>query len=252
MAEQYSQEDKFVASVLQFSNWAQKNTRTLVVMIVALMIGIFGVRYYLSFQKQLREAASTEIRAIRFDLQAGQTAVVVDRLRTFLIQFDNTPYGREARLLLAHSLLLENRALEAIEPARQAADKVGRNPLSDRAAFLLAAAYEEVAETAQAIAVYEDVGRRSQHRAEQSRGLEGAARLRAASGDLAGAAALYQEILALLPEDVPARTYYELRAAELNAQSLVTSPAPAADVSSEESSPEAEESAPEATSGEEG
>jgi predicted negative regulator of RcsB-dependent stress response len=223
MAEQYSQEDKFVASVLQFSSWAQRNTRTLVVAIVALMIVVFGVRYYFSYQTQLRNAASAEIRAIRFDLQVGQTSIVVDRLRTFLIQFDDTPYSREARVLLAHSLLLENRAVEAIDPARRAADKVGSNSLSDRAAFLLAAAYEEVGETAQAISVYEDVGRRSQHRADQSRGLEGAARLRTVSGDFDGAAALYQEILGLMPEGIPARTYYELRAAELNAQSLVTS-----------------------------
>jgi predicted negative regulator of RcsB-dependent stress response len=235
MAEQqYSQEDRFVAAVLQFSNWAQRNTRTLVVAIVALAIAVFGVRYYFSYQTQLREAASAEIRSIRYDLQVGQTSMVVDQLRTFLIQFDNTPYSREARLLLAHSLLLENQPVEAIEPARRAADRVGRNPLSDRAAFLLAAAYEQLGETAQAIAVYEDVGRRARHRADQRRGLDGAARLRAASGDRAGAAALYEEILGLIPDDSPARSYYELRAAEVNAQSLVTSQAPSEPASSEE------------------
>ncbi|UCC83046.1 MAG: tetratricopeptide repeat protein [Gemmatimonadota bacterium] len=233
MAEQYSQEDKFVALVLQFTNWAQRNTRTLVVAIVALMLVVFGVRYYFSYQAQLRNAASAEIRAIRFDLQAGETSAVVDRLRTFLIQFEDTPYGREARVLLAHSLLLENRAVEAIDPARQAADRVGRNPLSNRAAFLLAAAYEEVGETAQAIAVYEDLGRRSRHQADRRRGLESAASLRAVSGDRAGAAALYQEILEMTPDDNPARRYYELRAAEANAQSLVTSPAPSEATSGE-------------------
>lgn len=234
MAEQqYTQEDKFVASVLQFSNWAQRNTRTLVVAIFALMIAVFGVRYYFSYQTQLREAASAELRTIRYELQAGQTTAVVDRLRAFLVQFEDTPYSREARVLLARSLLLENRAVEAIDPARRAADRVGRNPLSDRAAFLLAAAYEEVGETAQAIAVYEDIGRRASHRADRNRGLDGAARLRAASGDLAGAAALYDEILATMPEDVPARAYYQLRAAEANAQSLVTSQAPSEATSSE-------------------
>jgi len=228
MAEQYSQEDRFVGSVLQLANWAQKNTRTLVVLIVAALIAVFGVRYYFSYQTQLREAASAEIRAIRYDLQTGQTTNVVDRLRTFLIQFENTPYSREARLLLAQSLLMDDRAAEAVEPARRAADKVGSNPLSSRAAFLLAAAYEQLGETAQAIAVYEDVGRRSRHRADQRRALEAAARLRAASGDLAGAAALYDEILALLPDDSPARAYFEMQTAEVKAQSLVlTSPEPA-------------------------
>jgi predicted negative regulator of RcsB-dependent stress response len=235
MADQYSQEDTFVASVLRFSAWAQKNTRTLVVVIVALLIAVFGVRYYFSYHKQLREAASGEIRAIRYGMQAGQTTTVVDRLRSFLVQFDKTPYAREARVLLAQSLLTENKPAEAIEPARRAADKVGSNPLSDRAAFLLAAAYEQLGETAQAIGVYEDVGRRSRHRVEKSRGLEAAARLRLAEGDSAGAAALYGEIVQLTPEDSPARAYYEELAAEANAQSLVvTSPAPSEAASGEE------------------
>ncbi|MGD2154519.1 MAG: tetratricopeptide repeat protein [Gemmatimonadales bacterium] len=238
MAEQYSQEDRFVASVLQLANWAQKNTRTLVVLIVALLIGVFGVRYYFSYQTQLREAASAEIRAIRYDLQTGQTANVVDRLRTFLIQFENTPYSREARLLLAQSLLMDDRAAEAVEPARRAADKVGSNPLSSRAAFLLAAAYEQLGETAQAIAVYEDVGRRSRHRAEKRRALEAAARLRAASGDLSSATALYEEILALLPDDSPARAYFEMRAAEVKAQSLVLTSPESADGTAETTSSE--------------
>lgn len=246
MAEHYSQEDRFVATVLQISNWAQRNTRTVVVAVIALLIVVFGVRYYFSYQTQLRNAASTEIRTIRYELQAGQTSTVVDRLRTFLIQFDDTPYSREARVLLAQSLLLANRAVEAIEPARRAADRVGRNPLSNRAAFLLAAAYEEVGETAQAIAVYEDVGRRARHSADQRRGLEGAARLRAATGDRTGAAALYQEILDLLPENSQARSFYQLRAAEMAAQTLVTSPPASADAGSDEGA------APEGTSSEGG
>ncbi len=229
----YAQEDRFVASVLQFANWAQKNTRTLVILVAALAITVFGVRYYFSYQNQLREAASAEIRTIRYEMQAGQTSVALERLRTFLMQFDGTPYSREARVLLAHSLLLEDRAVEAIDPARRAADRVGRNPLSDRAAFLLAAAYEQLGETAQAIAVYEDLGLRARHRADRRRALEGAARLRAASGDLTGAAALYDQIQAALPEDAPVRYYYELRAAEARAQSIVVAQPPS-EVSSSE------------------
>ncbi|UCC72705.1 MAG: tetratricopeptide repeat protein [Gemmatimonadota bacterium] len=221
----YSQEDKFVATVLRTWAWAQRNTRTLVVGIVAAAIIVFGVRYYVDYQARVREAASAQIRAIRFDSQTSNAAATVDRLQAFLIQFGSTPYSREARVLLAHALLLQNRAAEAIEPARQAADKVGSEPLSNRAAFLLAAAYEEVADTSAAIAAYEQVGLHSQLRLEKSQGLEGAARLRAAQGDHAGAAALYDQLIELFSESAQGRAFYELRAAEERAQALVTSQA---------------------------
>ncbi len=219
----YSQEDRFVAGVLQIWSWAQKNTRVLFVGLAAIAIIVFGVRYYLDYQKRVRQTASTEIRAIRYELAAGNPDQVVDRLRSFLVQFDGTDYAREARLLLAHSLLLVNQAPLAIEPARRAADKLGTEPLSTRAALLLAAAYEEVADTANAISTYEDVGRRAPYRVDKSRGLEGAARIRAAQGDLAGAAAIYRELAQMTPETAPMRRFYEMRAAENSTRPLVTS-----------------------------
>ncbi|UCF19539.1 MAG: tetratricopeptide repeat protein [Gemmatimonadota bacterium] len=216
-----SDEDRFVASTFQVLNWAQKHTRALVVGAVALAIGLLAVRYYVDFQKQVREAASTEIRNVRAELLSGDASQVVDQLRAFLVQYEGSDYAQEARVLLAHSLLLSNRASEAIEPARQAMSDVGRDPLSTRAAFLLAAAFEEVGDTAGAIQTYERIGERERSRVLKTRGLEGAARLRAAFGDRTGAVALYHELAALTPEEETARRmFYEMRAAELGAKAL--------------------------------
>ena len=213
-------EDRFVATSLEMLNWAQRNTRALVLGGAALAIVVFGVRYYFDYQKQVREAASTELRAVRMEMESGNVAQVTDRLRRFLLQFEGSEYDREARVLLAHALLLQNRAQEAIAPARQAMKGMGKEPLANRAAFLLAAAYEEVGDTAAAIQVYEQIGLNADNRVQRSRGLEGAARLRAARGDRLGAAALYDRLLALTPEEVPARAVYEMRAAELRAEGL--------------------------------
>ena len=218
---QASGEDRFVAGTLYLLTWAQRNSRALVLGTVAVAILFGGVLYYVDFQRRVREAASTEIRAIRFQLEVGSTTDIVERIRTFLVQYDGTAYAREARMLLAHSLLLQNRAAEAIEPARQASEgAIGDDLVATRAAFLLAAAYEEVADTASAIRVYEEIGRAGRLTLERRRGMEGAARLKAESGDAAGAAALYDRLTELVPQDDPSRSLYEMRAAELRTAAL--------------------------------
>jgi tetratricopeptide (TPR) repeat protein len=125
-------------------------------------------------------------------------------------------------VLLAQALLLKNRPGEAIEPARQAMEGLGSDVLSTRAGFLLAAAYEEVGDTAGAIEVYRELGDKLQLRVQRSRALEGAARLLAARGDAAAALAIYRQLAELTPQDAPARGYYEMQAAELRASQLGT------------------------------
>jgi cytochrome c-type biogenesis protein CcmH/NrfG len=125
-------------------------------------------------------------------------------------------------VLLAQALLFENRPGEAIEPARLAMEGLGSDVLSTRAGFLLAAAYEEVGDTAGAIEVYRELGEKLELRVQRSRALEGAARLLAARGDVAGAVAIYRQLTELTPQEVPARGYYQMQAAELRASQLGT------------------------------
>jgi hypothetical protein len=50
--------------------------------------------------------------------------------------------------------------------------------------------------------------------------LAGAARVRAGRGDFAGAAELYQEVLATMEDDDPERAYWEMRFQEASAHQL--------------------------------
>ena len=219
---QASGDDQFVAGVFQIATWAQKNARGLVLAIVALAVLVGGLFYYLDYQRRVREAASTEIRAIRFALESGQSSQIEDRIGAFLAQFDGSDYAREARMLLAHSMLLQNRAAEAIAPARAAAEgRVGGDVVGTRAAFLLAAAYEEVGDLPSAISVYEEIGDRARLSLNKRRGLEGAARLKDVSGDSPGAAILYDQLVELVPEESPTRMFYEMKLAELQAAAIV-------------------------------
>ncbi len=214
-----SGEDRFVAGILQIVGWAQRNTRALVLTIIAAAIVIFAVKYYLDFKTRVRQAAATEMVNLRFQLQSGTTDQIVEQLRTYLIQFDGTSYAHEARVLLAHTLLQANRAAEAIEPARQSMKDLGEDILSLRAAFLAAAAYEEVGDTSSAIGVYRQIAQETDMRVQRARALEAMALLMAASGDAARAASIYDELAESAPEDSRARPFYEMRAAEYRARS---------------------------------
>jgi predicted negative regulator of RcsB-dependent stress response len=210
-----SGEDQFVTTTLQILAWAQKNTRALILGAGTLAIAIFAVKYYLDYQNTVQEAASSEIRTIRFQMQSGSSDQSIERLRTFMITYDGTVYAQEARILLAQSLLESGRTGEAIEPASQAISDLKDDVLSGRAAFLLAAAYEEVADTNSAIQTYERIGNDVQQRVQRSRALQAAARLREGSGDYAGAAAIYAQLLEFTPEDVPAHAFYRMRITEM-------------------------------------
>jgi tetratricopeptide (TPR) repeat protein len=172
----------------------------------------------MDYKTKVRVAAATEMVNLRCHLQSGTTDQVVEQLRAYLIQFNGTTYAQEARVLLAHTLLQANRAAEAIEPARQAMDNLGDDILSLRAAFLAAAAYEEVGDTAGAIGAYRRIEQETDLRVQRARALEAMGLLMAASGDWAGAASVYDELVESSPEESPARPFYEMRAAEYRAR----------------------------------
>jgi predicted negative regulator of RcsB-dependent stress response len=220
-------EDRFVQTTLELAAWAQRNTRTLILGLAAVVIVGFSVKYYFDFTRSREEAASSELRAIRFETSSIDPSSAVDRLRAFIVRYEGSSYAREGQVLLAHSLLQSNRAAEAIAPAQQAIKDLDDDIVSLRSAFLLAAAYEEVGDTAAAIGIYQEIGDHVDARIEKSRALQSAARLMAASGNHLGAAELYDALAEYMPEEAPARGFFIMRAAEMRAQNVVTSRPPA-------------------------
>ena len=220
-------EDRFVQTTLELAAWAQRNTRTLILGLAAVVIVGFSVKYYIDYKHSIDEAASSELRSIRFETARIDPSAAADRLRAFIVRYEGSSYAREGHVLLAHSLLQSNRAAEAIDPAQRAIKDLDGDIISLRASFLLAAAYEEVGDTAAAISVYQEIGDHVEARIERSRALQSAARLMAASGNHLGAAELYDALAEFMPEEVPARGFFIMRAAEMRAQNLVTARPPA-------------------------
>lgn len=211
-------EDTFITWVLRLTAWAQHNTRALIFAVIAVAIFAGGVLYYRDYRSRVNQAAANDLRTLESQVQSDGGPQAIDGLRSFLTQFGGTRYAREARVLLAQQLLEQGRAADAIGPAQMAAKDLGKDPVATRAALLLAAAQEEAGDTAAAIQVYERIGARAQLTSEKAQGLEGAARLLAASGQVTGAIDMYDKLIALMPEESPRRGVYAMRKAELEAR----------------------------------
>ena len=135
-------EDAFIASILDFSNWAKGNQQVLTVVGVVASILVAGGLYYSNYRAQLTEQATEQLETIYQSVGMSDVEGAKVDLATFLDRFGGTPYEAEARLLLGE-LYLESgepqQAMAVLEP-------LGSSPraaIELQGAGLLAAAYEQ-------------------------------------------------------------------------------------------------------------
>jgi len=210
-------DDVLVSTVLETSVWAKQNARRLtygvVVAVVALVLGL----YYRNYRAGLRDRAETELSQVRTSALAGNAALAVRDLEAYLARFGGTAAAPEARLLLGKAYLESGESQKAVDLLRDQAGAVGE-PMGVAAAILLAAAQEGLGQPEAAIATYLRVADGAAAEYQRMTALESAARLRLEQGDAAGAVALYDRILGLLPEDSQDRPVIEMRRAEAAAR----------------------------------
>lgn len=218
-------DDVFVERVLEGSVWIKENARTLVIALVALIVLTLGFVYYRSTSARLRDVAETELTTIRQTVLAGNAALAVRDLETFLDRFGGTKAAEEARLLLGRAYLDNGEPQKAIDLFQNEVGDLG-TPMGVQAGMLLAGAYEMAAQPDQAIATYLRIGERARFDYQKQLALDNAARIRFERGDAAGAVELYDRILQIVPASSPDRQVYELRRAEAAARAQGGAPAP--------------------------
>lgn len=208
-------EDAFIASILDFSNWAKGNQQVLTVAGIVAVILVAGGLYYASYRSQLGEQATEQLETIYQSVAINDVEGAKVDLATFLDRFGGTPYEAEARLLLGELYL------ESGEPQQAMAvlDPIGSSPraaIEFQAAFLLGGAYEQEERWAEAEATYLRIADRSAMDFQVRDALASAARIRADQLDNPqGAIELYQQVLAQLDENAPERGRYEMRIQEI-------------------------------------
>jgi tetratricopeptide (TPR) repeat protein len=216
-------DDTFVAGVLETTAWARTHRRTLIAGGIAVAAAAAFLFFFLSSRASKREQAAEQLTQVRAVALSGNTQLAIRDLERYVARFDGTPPAAEARLLLARSYLQAGQPQRAIEAVRGQARELD-NVMGVNAAFLLAAAHEAAQESQRAEEVYLRIADSAEFLFQKQEALDNAARLRLDRGDAAGAAELYDRILALTPETDGSRQVYELRAAEARAAAGAAAP----------------------------
>lgn len=208
-------EDAFIASILDFSNWARDHQQVLTVAGVVTAILIAGGLYYNSYRSQLTEQATEQLETIYQSVAMSDVEGAKVDLATFLDRFAGTPHEAEARLLLGELYLESGEPQQAMAVLRP----LGASPraaIELQGANLLAAAYEQEERWAEAEAAYLRIADRAELDFQVRDALAAAARIRAAHlSNPQGAIELYEQVLAQLEENSPQRGAYEMRIQEI-------------------------------------
>lgn len=212
-----SDEDAFVAGVLQAGSWARSNQTLVVAVAVVLAVVIAGGIYLRNFQAQKLQNAALELEAIQASIASGNPDAAKAELSLFLEQFSGTPYAGEAALVLGE-LYLDSEQPELALRSLNEAGIAPSDPLGPQAIRLEARAHEASGDYATAEASYLQVAEVTEMSFERRAAWADAARMRELQGDWAGAATLYGQILAGLEEDDPTRGLYEMRREEARTQ----------------------------------
>jgi tetratricopeptide (TPR) repeat protein len=210
----HEQDDAFVAGVIDFSEWARQHRQMLTLLIIAGVILVMGGIYYVNFQRTLRVQAVNRLEEIHRTIAISAVEDAKAQLSSFLESFDGTDQAREAVILLGRLHLESGDAPVAISVIERAAMGYG-DPIGIQANSLLARAYESQGRWPEAEDTFLEVADRSEFDFEIRDALSSAARVRRRQQDFAGAAELYERILATFEENAAARGIYELRLAEV-------------------------------------
>ncbi len=210
----HEQDDAFVASAIDFSEWAAAHRQALMLIAVAVGLLVAGGIYYVNFQRTVTVQAVNRLESIHQTIAISAFEDAKAQLSTFLDQFDGTDQAREAVILLGRLHLEAGDAAVAISVLERA-DLGFRDPLGIQANSLLARAYENQGRWPEAEDTFLEVADRSEFDFEIRRALDSAARARRRQQDHGGAAELYERILATFEDDDPGRGVYELRLAEV-------------------------------------
>ncbi|HEX6590156.1 MAG TPA: tetratricopeptide repeat protein [Longimicrobiales bacterium] len=209
-------DDVVVARAIEASSWARRNSRAIIIALLVLAVAVAAVLYYVSYRRGLQDRAAAELIEIRRVASTGDVTNAVLQLDGFLGRFDGTAASNEARLLLGQLQLAQGNAPQAIDAVEPLTDE--NDPLlSASASLLLAGAQEAAGQTAQAEQTYLRVAESAEMEFQKREALEDAARIRAASGNAAGAVELYDRLIGMVEEGSPDRDVYQMRRAEIMA-----------------------------------
>ena len=210
-------DDAFTSRILLFIAWAQRNTQTLIIGVVTLVVLVVGSIWFFGQRAGTYEEAALQLEQVQQIAATAAPEEAAAEIERYLVRYGNTPYGIEARLVLAELHLEQGDPAAAIEALRPVAPGF-RDPLRLQATFLLAVAFEQAEQWGDAVQVYSDLADRAEMNFQRQEATEGLGRAHLAAGDTAAAVAAFQRLAAEFEEGDPVRGYFQMRLQELGSR----------------------------------
>jgi predicted negative regulator of RcsB-dependent stress response len=211
-------EELLAARALEFTDWARKNIRLIVGVVVALAVIVGGLLYYRMYRAAREERAAVEFANVEQTAASGNIALAQRDLEAYVRRYEGTPYGDEASLALAQLYLSQDSAAKAVQALQGAPDKIDDSVVGPQMALLLAAAQQGTNNVDAAIQTYLRVADEAELEMYRVQALQNAAMLRAEKGDHAGSAELYRRLVETQDEGSMDRQLFEMRLAEAEAR----------------------------------
>lgn len=210
-------DDKFVATVLEASHWAERNRSALIASGLAILFAVVASVYYVNNRRTVADRATTELERIQQAVGVGDPAATRTQLTEFVDRYDGTRQETEARLLLGQLALENGDATAAIDALAALRSDVG-DPVALQGVNLLGAAYEQAGQLDEAVDAYMAVADEAALAFQSRESALSAARVLTRMGEYDRASQVYEELLLEFEEDTPGRGALELRLAELAAR----------------------------------
>lgn len=213
-------DDVLFARAVEFSDWARRNARIVIGVVVLAFLIVGGLLYYRVYRADRRELASTEFLQVQQTLASGNRALAARDLASFVRRFEGAPAATEARLILAQLHLETGKPREAIAALDDAAGDIGGSPFGAQAAMLLAAAQSQAGNPEAAIATYRRVADAASLEYQRQEALSDAALLLTQQGRFADAAEVYRQLAEAAEEGSVERSIFQMRLAEAEGRAL--------------------------------
>lgn len=206
-------DDVVLARAMQFTAWARRNARLIIVLSALALVGVGSYIYYRIYQAQRAERASIRFMEVERTALSGNATLAQRDLSDFARRFDGTDEADEARLMLAKTYMDAGEPKKALPVLQEVSDNL-KAPLGVQGAMLLATAQAQSGDREAAVRTYQRVADKAELEYQREDALQSAALLREQAGNWAGAAELWKKLVDDAKEGSFQRSLYEMRLAE--------------------------------------
>ncbi|MDH5356035.1 MAG: tetratricopeptide repeat protein [Gammaproteobacteria bacterium] len=137
--------------VEKLKKWWQENGRSVIAGIIIGVGGLFGYRYWIDYQNEIAEQASSHFNEMVEALEAGNNDSATQRANTLITEYEKSEYATLARLALSRTYVEAGDFEKAQEQLQQVVGSAGQEALGYLARVRLSAVHLQMSQPEQAL-----------------------------------------------------------------------------------------------------